>query len=334
MNTGKNYNKIVYGSGIHKTFAQFLTLKSWLLHPEMKKSHLKAKRNIIIQYADFLLSIMIDGATLQDYLLFEFYNKRYKERSNYVTGRRLHNFFSKVNNEKKTKYFKDKKQFADIFSKYMGRKLFKLNLDGSNVKEAREWLKGKDVIFSKPSDGVQGRGVTRLEIDNVDQVINYCIHNNLDIMEEAVSQHPKMSELYPDSINTVRFITLIENNEVKILGTSLRIGNGGYIDNGGMYVSLEQISGKIDSIAYTNDGTRYKKHPITNHEFIGFQVPFWQEIIEMCKKAAFEIPDIRCVGWDIAVSRSGPLIIEGNDRWSRFVWQLPKQKGLYHLIKE
>lgn len=334
MNTGKNYNKVVYGSKIQKLKAQFTVLKEWLLNTDMKKSHKLAKRSQIIQYIDFLYSITFYGTTLQDYLLFEFYNKNHKERKSYVTGRKLHNFFDKVNNKSKTNLFKDKNRFADVFSEYTGREIFKLDLERDNIEDAKNWLYGKDIVFAKPSNGVQGRGVTRLIVDeNPEATINYCLDNNLDIIEEAIVQHPEMKALHPESINTVRFITLVEGNDVKVLGASLRMGNGTFVDNGGIYVSVSMTTGKIDSLAYTNFGEKYEKHPVTNHNLIGFQIPFWEEVIAICREAAFEVPDVRCVGWDVAITENGPLIIEGNDRWSRFLWQLPKEQGLYYMIK-
>lgn len=337
MNTGKNYNNIVYGSGIRKITSQFSVLKQWLSHPEMKKSHRLAKRPKIIQYIDFLSSIILYGATLQDYLIFEFYNKSHKERKSYVTGKKLHDFFDNVNNKDKTDIFMEKNKFAEVFSGYLGRKTFMLGLDGSNIDDAKNWLRDIDVVFAKPSKGVEGKGVTRLLVgDDAEETINYCLNNKLDLIEEAIVQHPKMNVLYPDSINTVRLITLVENNDVKLLGASLRIGNGGHVDNaaqGGIFASIDITNGKLDSVAFNNPGEKFEKHPITNHPIEGFQIPLWEEVIKMCKNAALEVPDVRCVGWDVAISEKGPILIEGNDRWSRFVWQQPKERGLYHMIK-
>jgi len=333
--TRKRYNKIVYGSRIQKVTAQFSTIKQWLSHPEMKKSHLKAKRPKVVQYADFLASVMIYGTTLQDYLMFEFYNKKHKEKKLYATGRKQHSFFNKVNNKNKTKLFKDKREFADVFSKYTGRKIFKLDLEGGNAEDAISWLQGMDVVFAKPCNSMQARGVTRLVVgEEPEEIVKYCLDKKLDIIEEAIIQHPKMGVLHPESINTIRIVTLVENQDVKLLGASLRAGNGRYVDNGGIFASVNITTGKVDSIAHNKYGEKFKDHPITNHPIKGFQVPFWEEVIEMCKEAAFVVPDVRSIGWDVAVTEKGPLLIEGNDRWSRFVWQKPKEQGLYHLIKE
>src|SRR5699024_1185923 len=247
MNTGKNYNKIVYGSRMQKLTARLTAVKEWLDHPELKKSHLYANRPQIIQYIDFLTSVGIYGATLQDYLVFEFYKKSHREKSSYVTGRKQHKLFDRVNEKNKTSLFKDKNKFSDVFSEYTGREIFNLDLDGKNKEEAKKWLETMDIVFAKPSDGVQGRGVTRLVVD--ENPIEYCLDNNLDIIENALEQHSEMKTLHPKSINTIRFITLIENNDVKYLGASLRMGIDTYVDNGGIYVSVNMTTGKIDSIA-------------------------------------------------------------------------------------
>src|SRR5690625_1005547 len=142
----------------------------------MKRSHLKANRSKIIQYIDFLSSVVIHGATLQDYIIFEFYNKSQGERRTYVTGKKLHQFFDRVNNKNKTDIFIEKNRFAEVFKEYLGRKVFMLDLNGNNINDAKTWLRDKSIIFAKPSKGVEGRGVTRLVVDNnIEDVINYCL---------------------------------------------------------------------------------------------------------------------------------------------------------------
>jgi len=158
---------------IQKITSQFSVLKQWLSHPDMKKSHLLANRSKPMQYIDFLFSITFYGTTLQDYLLFEFYNKNSKERKSYVTGRKQHKFFDSVNNKERTDIFIDKIKFTEHFSKYLGRKTFNLDLDGNNIDNAKTWLHDMDIVFAKPSKGVRGRGVSRLIVrEDIEETIN------------------------------------------------------------------------------------------------------------------------------------------------------------------
>src|SRR5699024_3403602 len=104
------------------------------------------------------------------YLIFELYNKSHKERKSYVTGKKLHDFFDKVNNKNKTSIFRHKNVFAERFSGYLGRESLILSLDGKNIDEARSWLSEQNIVFAKPSKGVEGKGVTRLVVgDDIDK---------------------------------------------------------------------------------------------------------------------------------------------------------------------
>ena len=53
-------------------------------------------------------------------------------------------------------------------------------------------------------------------------------------------------------------------------------------------------------------------HPVTGVAFKGFQIPFWVETIEMMKKAVPEASYISNIGWDVAITNSGPVIVEAN----------------------
>jgi glutathione synthase/RimK-type ligase-like ATP-grasp enzyme len=51
-------------------------------------------------------------------------------------------------------------------------------------------------------------------------------------------------------------------------------------------------------------------------------VPFWQEMAELAKRAAAISPELKTVGWDIALSRNGPVLMEGNDNWDMVIAQV------------
>jgi len=59
-------------------------------------------------------------------------------------------------------------------------------------------------------------------------------------------------------------------------------------------------------------GNDYPVHPITGSTIVGFQVPFFKEAVKMVKEASTVVSEVAYVGWDVAVSPDGPVIIEGN----------------------
>jgi hypothetical protein len=48
----------------------------------------------------------------------------------------------------------------------------------------------------------------------------------------------------------------------------------------------------------------------------------------MVRKAAVLFPENRSIGWDIAITKDGPELIEGNHNWCKLLWQLPVKQGL------
>jgi hypothetical protein len=100
------------------------------------------------------------------------------------------------------------------------------------------------------------------------------------------------------SINTVRIVTFLQKDlrEVSFLFSSVRIGNGGIVDNlnnGGMSSIVDLESGAILFSAADKNGVIYKEHPITHTKIAGFQIPYWNEILQLVASAAREIPEIR-----------------------------------------
>ncbi len=50
-------------------------------------------------------------------------------------------------------------------------------------------------------------------------------------------------------------------------------------------------------------------------------------ILDLCRKAAKAIPLQRFVGWDIAVGKSGPVLIEGNSSGVEVAYDQLENKG-------
>jgi len=154
-----------------------------------------------------------------------------------------------------------------------------------------------------------------------------------DLVEEYIVQHPDMMRLSPSGINTVRLITQETNGRIEVLAARLRISINSNVDNmaaGNAASPVDPITGKVTGPAVFSDITKpdITVHPVTGVEIPGFQLPFWNEILEMVKKAAMSIPENRSIGWDVAITPKGPLLVEGNHNWCKLLWQLPVRQGL------
>jgi hypothetical protein len=142
----------------------------------------------------------------------------------------------------------------------------------------------------------------------------------LPMIEEAARQHSELNAINADSVNTLRTCTCInELGDVTVLYMVLRIGRkGSVVDNmsaGGLYTKLSD-DGRITHPCYSavGFGTVYTHHPDTNLPFVGIQLPMIDQVKELVVRAALKYPGTRYVGWDVAITPEGPVLIEGNDR--------------------
>lgn len=44
-------------------------------------------------------------------------------------------------------------------------------------------------------------------------------------------------------------------------------------------------------------------------------MPYWKESLELANCFHEKLSDIHSIGWDIAITKDGPVFIEGNDNW-------------------
>lgn len=199
----------------------------------------------------------------------------------------------------------------------------------------------KENIIVKPSDGVAGKGIQKISVKKYEDIrvlYSYLNKKGLDLAEENITQHAKMNQLNPSSVNTIRVITVRSNNKTDIIAAVLRIGINNHVDNfsaGGVAAPIDTKQGIIKDDAVTKyTSIKYAFHPITRHPIKGFQIPYWEEVVNMVEQASTIVPEVGTVGWDIAVTRDGPELIEGNDNWNKDSFQLPYKEGRKHLLSK
>lgn len=143
-------------------------------------------------------------------------------------------------------------------------------------------------------------------------------------------------------MNTLRIVTYLRNQKVKIWGCYLKISIGrDYVDNqgnGGIAVWIQK-NGIINTPGVTRkphkkNEQKFIYHPLTKEKIVGLKIPYWKAIIKLVKNVALVVPSTRTVGWDIAVKTNGPCIIEGNSSWGHYIFQVPRFKGLRHIVSQ
>ena len=136
------------------------------------------------------------------------------------------------------------------------------------------------------------------------------------VFEEVVKQSVFMSQLNPDSVNTIRFLSLNINEKCTVLSAFIRMGKkGAFVDNlhggGGVLVGVNH-EGYLNN--YGIDVHFEKKFEASSGiKLEGLKVPDYDKLKEQIISFHKKIPFANLIGWDIALDENGtPIVIEIN----------------------
>lgn len=130
-----------------------------------------------------------------------------------------------------------------------------------------------------------------------------------------------------DVLQTLRVVTLRDDaGDTRILLTLLRIAVGseavdsfraGATRNALAVVSPGGVTTATYRVAQSGFGLdRMPVHPVTGAGTEGFAVPEWEAVRSLALRAAAVFAPLRAVGWDVAVTDDGPVLVEANAWWA------------------
>lgn len=141
------------------------------------------------------------------------------------------------------------------------------------------------------------------------------------IVQRLVTPHPMLQELTAGALPTVRALTILSeagNPEVVATVFRMSIGANRTVDNihaGGLACAVSLDDGSLGSASDLGSNARlgwHDRHPDTGALIKGVKLPYWDEVKAIAERAHRAFIDRTIIGWDIAIARDGPIIIEGN----------------------
>lgn len=209
------------------------------------------------------------------------------------------------------------------------------NLETKKYQPIKEFFTNLDKkdLFLKPIDGQCGEGIYHMIIQkgfitlnsvemSMGDIENLLSHSSY-LIQPTITQNDKMKSLHPQSLNTIRLVTIRneKTGQLEIFPSILRIGTGNsFVDNtsqGGLAVGINLATGSLKEFGFYKPefGTKVSVHPDSYIQFSDFKIPYF----EKCKQQALflhsRLCDIHSIGWDIAIGEKGPIFVEGNDNW-------------------
>jgi len=151
------------------------------------------------------------------------------------------------------------------------------------------------------------------------------------VIQERVRNHEAIAALSGSrTVQTTRVVTLIERpgEEAAILFATLKVA-GGIVDtvvdnihsgaHGNGVAPIDVATGRVGTLLLPLPNGRgsldVDTHPRTGRAIRGFELPLWEETLDLARRAAACLGMLRTIGWDIAITPDGPVLLEGNSGW-------------------
>jgi hypothetical protein len=144
------------------------------------------------------------------------------------------------------------------------------------------------------------------------------------IVQERLRNHPYLSKIHTSEyLNTIRIISFINSSsQCKILHAYLNLATGQNLasQQGNIRISISLNDGMLEfGVLLDTKKGGFKKiasHPETGRNFNEFKLPFWGEILTLTEKGAKHFLPMRTLGWDIAITEKGVVILEINTNYA------------------
>ena len=146
------------------------------------------------------------------------------------------------------------------------------------------------------------------------------------VIESVVHQTKQFAAFNKSSVNTVRFMTTLwPDGSARVIVAWLKVGRAGKcVDNAGsggnVDAAIDPETGKIHNVIQFDGWRNIKEineHPDSGAQLNGVIIENWSAIKEEIEHFQQAFPFCKAVGWDIAITDEGPVVIEVNDFWDR-----------------
>lgn len=284
-------------------------------------------------YRKFIIFRYIYSLRASEYYLFNIKNKNYEEIDTFMPRRFTKKYYAVINSERFRKIFDKKNLLYEKFKKYYKREVICIK-NTDDFENFRKFIRNKKAFILKPLSGHSGKGIEiihKKDFKNINEMFLYTLKSKPYVGEELIKQSNEIGKFHPNSVNTIRVVSFQYNECVSILWAFIRMGQGNStVDNmgsDGLGALIDFRTGIIISDAIDWKGENVSYHPDSKIKFKGFQVPHWNELIGMVTELASEIPEMHCIGWDLALTDEGWVLVEGNARPQCVTIQTITKKG-------
>lgn len=294
---------------------------------------------------DILFCRFAYGFQPEEYLCFDLELKNMRERQSFVSDIQRYCYVYRMNDISKIQIFNNKGQTYKVFKKYYKRDAVYIAKE-SDFKIFNTFVQKHPIFVRKAVYEGMGRSVSLVDLTSekisVKKLFKDIVSHGPHILEEKVEQHKILADLNISSVNTIRCITLYTKHGVQVPYCFMKVGRAGsFVDNGGaggILVGIDKDTGILNTAGYDEYSTKYNIHPDSGIQFKGYQLPEWKAMLEICKEMSAKMPAIKFIGWDMAYTDNGWVVIEGNGMSQligpQIVWRYGVRNEMEEYMKD
>jgi len=148
------------------------------------------------------------------------------------------------------------------------------------------------------------------------------------VVQERLRNHPDILHLSgTDTVQCARMVTLVASSgdpelvwaHFRALASDALYDNFRVGERGSLRVEIAREDGRLGrAVGVAPEGMGFVEvdiHPKTGVAFAGFRLPFWPQACRLVEEAASRLVPLQTLGWDVAFTPNGPVIIEANSAW-------------------
>jgi hypothetical protein len=223
-------------------------------------------------------------------------------------------------------------------------------------------LSAPQELFVKPVHGNQGRaafaltrhgdryefhGGTGTASDLYAYLTAHCSRDNGLIIQPRMKPHPEMDSLaLATGMSTVRVITVMCAEGPRVLFACLKIATGdNVVDNfhhgstGNLLAGIDVTTGvMMPAIGSARRDwpamIEVASHPDSGYPIAGSPLPLWQQIAALALKGQQSLPEFKTIGWDIAVTSEGVVLVEANYGYDPLIIEIAYGRGVKAELAE
>lgn len=276
-------------------------------------------------YRDMRRALWKYGMYYEEFLLFDCGGRGEEYVSSFITELNRYEVYRKYNAPRDLPLFHDKYHVYQLYREFYKREVCPVYSSRDRA-DFLDFAARHPRFIVKPTDKSCGYGVKIVDTSAQppDKLFDTLVKSGKYLCEELVPPHPVTEQLNPTSLNTVRVATVLENDRVRLFHPFLRVGRyGSEVDNGGaggIIIPVNKETGQLARTGRDETGRYYTAHPDSHVKFTDITLPMWDDAVRLAETLAGVHQSSRCIGFDIAVTPTGWVMIEANIR-GQFIGQ-------------